>query len=55
MSDPFKGLRQAASKRETAQHEWEQEVLAARAAGYSLRVIADVAGVSHDTVWKLVR
>jgi hypothetical protein len=55
MSDPFTELRIAAKQREACQQTWEFEVRAARAAGYSLRAIADVAGVSHDTVWKLTR
>ena len=55
MSDPFVELRAAARRRGQAQHDWEREVRAARAAGFSLRAIADVAGVSHDTVWKIVR
>jgi lambda repressor-like predicted transcriptional regulator len=44
-----------AAKREQVQHDWSQEVKALHAAGYSLRAIAEVAGVSHDTVWKRVR
>ena len=55
MSDPFTKLRAAAAARDEAHYEWAQEVHAARAAGFSLRAIADAAGVSHDTVWKLVR
>jgi len=42
-------------KREELQHEWSQEIKHLHAAGYSLRTIAEVAGVSHDTVWKRVR
>lgn len=55
MTDLFEGLRRAAMARERAACEWEAEVRAARAAGFSLRTIAEVAGVSHDTVWRLVR
>ena len=55
MKDPFKNLRKAAVLREQAQHEWEQEIHAARAAGFSLRAIADIAGVSHDTIWRTVK
>jgi transposase-like protein len=44
-----------AAKREQVQNDWSQEVKALHAAGYSLRAIAEVAGVSHDTVWKRVR
>lgn len=55
MQDPFEGLRRAARAREEAQDHWRAEVRAARAAGFSLRTIAEAAGVSHDTVWKQVR
>jgi len=55
MDDPFEGLRRAARAREEAQDVWRSEIAAARAAGFSLRAIADAAGVSHDTVWKQVR
>lgn len=55
MSDPFSKIRELAAQREQVKHEWSEEVKALHAAGYSLRTIADVAGVSHDTVWKRVR
>jgi lambda repressor-like predicted transcriptional regulator len=55
MSDPFVELRIAARQREASQDMWELEVRAARAAGFSLRAIAEAAGVSHDTVWRVVR
>ena len=55
MKDPFEQLRRAASQREKAERVWEQEVMAARHAGFSLRAIADVAGVSHDTIWRTVK
>jgi len=55
MIDPFEGLRKAARDRVAARDRWREEVMAARAAGFSLRVIAEAAGVSHDTVWKEVR
>ena len=55
MSDPFVELRIAAKQRDACQKTWEFEVRAARAAGYSLRSIADAAGVSHDTIWKVTR
>lgn len=53
MPDPFEGLRRAAANREHAEDVWRSEVLAARAAGFSLRAIAEAAGVSHDTVWRM--
>lgn len=55
MSDPFTALREAAQERIDAQDRWRAEVRACRAAGYSLRTIADAAGVSHDTVWKVIK
>jgi hypothetical protein len=55
MFDPFEGLRDAARARVEAHDRWREEVRAARAAGFSLRIIAEAAGVSHDTVWKEVR
>jgi hypothetical protein len=55
MSDPFAGLRQAARVREEAKYEWEKEVRAAHAAGFSLRAVAEAAGVSHDTIWRAVK
>ena len=55
MSDPFSTIRELAAQREQVKHEWSQEVKALHAAGYSLRTIADAAGVSHDTIWKRVR
>lgn len=55
MSDPFTEIRMLAKKRQDVQHEWSQEIKHLHAAGYSLRAIAEAAGVSHDTVWKKVR
>jgi hypothetical protein len=55
MSDPFEKLRKAARVREQANREWREEVRAAHAAGFSLRTVADIAGVSHDTVWRTVK
>jgi len=53
MTDPFAKIRTLTMKREQVQDEWRSEVLNLRAAGYSTRAIAQVAGVSHDTIWKL--
>ena len=53
MSDPFSKIRTLTMKREQSHDDWRAEVLNLRAAGYSTRAIAQVAGVSHDTVWKL--
>jgi len=55
MEDPFKKMRAAAKKKNDATREWVDEMVALRAAGYSVRTIAEVAGVSHDTVWKRAR
>ena len=55
MSDPFINIRTLAAQREQVQNEWQSEIKALHAAGYSLRAIADVAGVSHDTIWKRVK
>jgi ribosomal protein S11 len=55
MSDPFATIKLLAQQREKVQHEWNQEIRALHAAGFSLRSIADVAGVSHDTIWKRVK
>lgn len=55
MSDPFATIRELAAQRQMLQHEWSEEVKALHAAGYSLRAIADAAGVSHDSVWRRVR
>jgi DNA-binding NarL/FixJ family response regulator len=53
MTDPFNKIRTLTIKREQVQDEWRLEVLNLKAAGYSTRAIAQVAGVSHDTVWKV--
>jgi hypothetical protein len=55
MDDPFYALREAAKVRTEAHRRWQEEVRAVRALGFSLRAIANAAGVSHDTVWKEVR
>ena len=55
MSDPFATIRLLAHRRDEIKHEWSEEVKALHAAGFSLRTIAEAAGVSHDTVWKRVR
>jgi len=53
VSDPFAKVRQLAMRREEADWAWRFEVLNLKAAGYSTRAIAQVAGVSHDTVWRI--
>lgn len=52
MSDPFNRLRELARARDKATHEWVKEIRALRALGFSVRAIAEAAGVSHDTVWR---
>jgi IS30 family transposase len=55
MSDPFEKLRRVSRARQELTFEWVQEMKALRAAGYSVRTIAEVANVSHDTVWRQAR
>jgi len=52
MDDPFGKIRTLTMRREQVQDEWRFEVLNLKAAGFSLRAIAQAAGVSHDTIWK---
>ena len=54
-SDPFQPLRRATLARERAEYEWYREVEQLRALGFSVRAIAQAAGVSHDTVWRMTR
>ena len=53
MTDPFGTVRLLASRREEADWAWRCEVMNLKAAGLSLRAIADAAAVSHDTVWRI--
>jgi DNA-binding NarL/FixJ family response regulator len=53
VSDPFDNIRLLAERRDQADWAWRCEVLNLKAAGFSTRAIAQVAGVSHDTVWKI--
>lgn len=53
VDDPFEKIRLLADRRDTVDSAWRCEVLNLRAAGFSVRVIAEVAGVSHDTVWRI--
>lgn len=55
MPDPFEKIRRLTLRKEAAFEDWLEELRLLRAAGYSVRAIADVAGVSHDTVWKATR
>ena len=52
VSDEFERMRRLSQARRNAEQAWEQEVRELRSAGFSLRAIAPVAGVSHDTIWK---
>jgi lambda repressor-like predicted transcriptional regulator len=51
--DPFTRIRELSSERSRADWAWRDEVMNLKAAGFSLRTIADVAGVSHDTIWRI--
>ena len=53
MEDPFYTIRKLTDQREDADWAWRSEVLNLKAAGFSTRAIAQVAGVSHDTIWKV--
>ena len=44
----------AAIARADARARWVAAILAAHAAGHSMRAIAEVAGVSHQEVWRVV-
>jgi transposase-like protein len=55
MTDPFEKMRRVSNARQQATYEWVQEMKALRAAGFSVRTIAEVANVSHDTVWRQAR
>ena len=52
MDDPFAVIKRLSDEREQADWAWRCEVMNLRAAGFSTRAIAQVAGVSHDTVWR---
>jgi transposase-like protein len=54
VTDPFATLRKLASERDKLNYEFWSEISALRAAGYSLRAIAEVAHVSHNSVFRRV-
>ena len=53
MTDPFARIRELTDRRSQADWDWRCEVLNLRAAGFSTRAIAQVAGVSHDTISRI--
>jgi IS30 family transposase len=53
MSDPFENIKRLSDLREESDWAWRCEVMNLRAAGFSTRSIAQVAGVSHDTIWRI--
>jgi len=55
MSDPFADLRRYADLREVAGDQLRDEIRALRAAGYSVRAIAQAANVAPDTAWRWSR
>lgn len=52
MDDPFEKLRKLAGSHRKTRAEFWAEIRALRAAGYSYRAIAEVAGMSHNTVYR---
>lgn len=55
MPDPLDALRLATASLESAREAWRAQVLEAHYLGYSNRAIAQVAGVSFETVRTIVR
>jgi len=55
MSDPFAEVRRLADLKTVHADLLRDEVRALRAAGYSVRTIAQAANVSHDTAWRWSR
>ncbi len=55
MTYDYARLKRISKRREAASDEWRAEVLAAHAAGESLRKIGEAAGVSHVRVLQIVQ
>lgn len=52
---PLRRVQKAARDRERAELQWKTTIIAAHAEGFSLREIAEAAGVGHTRVLQIVR
>lgn len=53
--DPLSRVSRAAGKATKARRELEEAIIAAQRAGHSLRVIAELAGMSHESVRQILQ
>ena len=53
--DPLLRVTQAAEKAAKSRTELEAAIIAAQGAGHSLRVIAELAGISHESVRQILQ
>jgi len=54
-TDPFEKVRALTDRRSEIDWALREEIAHLRAAGYSTRAIAEVVGLSHDTIWRWSR